>query len=223
MSQDCVWAQPALSCPDRAAFTVFACQKPICMPSLLHLPSLLCPQPYFVGNAPAGHVQLGDGTTFFHRCQLIQGVPVLKGGSGYSEYVWAAKVRNNRCAGSTHCFQRRVSQPPRDAWPHFNPCSAPFCTCRTSWATTSRSRSCCSCCRRCSSARRCRPLALPASSASSSRRCRQNCPQCDWRSGCVGVPSAPACAVRRSGHAGWACDWLNPVALCTAERLRIWA
>lgn len=103
-------------------------------------------QPYFVGNAPAGHVQLGDGTTFFHRwvgagkgksgckagraelqlhacgiarcasclwaqrvwssnhpstprfpppcrCQLIQGVPALNGGSGYSEYVWVAKVR----------------------------------------------------------------------------------------------------------------------------------
>ena len=24
-------------------------------------------QPYFVGNAPAGHVQLGGGTLFFHR------------------------------------------------------------------------------------------------------------------------------------------------------------
>ena len=25
-------------------------------------------QPYFVGNAPAGHVAVGDGTLFFHRC-----------------------------------------------------------------------------------------------------------------------------------------------------------
>lgn len=25
------------------------------------------------------------------RCQLIQGTPVLKGGSGYSEHVWVAK------------------------------------------------------------------------------------------------------------------------------------
>jgi hypothetical protein len=26
-------------------------------------------QPYFVGNAPAGHVELGEaGTLFFHRC-----------------------------------------------------------------------------------------------------------------------------------------------------------
>lgn len=62
-------------------------------------PPLLCPQPYFVGNAPAGHVQLGDGTTFLHRCQLIQGVPALKGGSGYSEYVWAAKVRSRGAEG----------------------------------------------------------------------------------------------------------------------------
>lgn len=50
-------------------------------------------QPFFVGNAPAGHVGLaGDaGTLFFHRCQLIQGVPELKGGSGYGEHVWVAK------------------------------------------------------------------------------------------------------------------------------------
>lgn len=25
------------------------------------------------------------------RCQLIQGVPVLRGGSGYSEHLWVAK------------------------------------------------------------------------------------------------------------------------------------
>lgn len=95
-------------------------------------------QPYFVGNAPAGHVQLGsDATHFFHRwaaagecriclrdalragqprcpeqpqpglaevfhllpsaplssprCQLIQGVPALRGGSGFTEHVWVAK------------------------------------------------------------------------------------------------------------------------------------
>lgn len=99
-------------------------------------------QPYFVGNAPAGHVQLGsDATHFFHRwaaaggynvcrallfrekciagcfdgrlyshvlaaavwlrfqlppslhgrCQLIQGVPVLRGSSGFKEHVWVAK------------------------------------------------------------------------------------------------------------------------------------
>lgn len=49
-------------------------------------------QPYFVGNAPAGHVQLGEqGTLFFHRCQLIQGIPALQGSSGYSDFVWVAK------------------------------------------------------------------------------------------------------------------------------------
>ncbi|KAL4856353.1 39S ribosomal protein L46 [Chlorella vulgaris] len=34
-------------------------------------------QPYFVGNAPAGH--------------LIKGVPALKDSSGFSEHVWVAK------------------------------------------------------------------------------------------------------------------------------------
>ncbi|KAL4419359.1 hypothetical protein ABPG77_001586 [Micractinium sp. CCAP 211/92] len=48
-------------------------------------------QPYFVGNAPAGHVEVDGATLFFHRCQLIQGTPVLKGGSGYGEHVWVAK------------------------------------------------------------------------------------------------------------------------------------
>lgn len=48
-------------------------------------------QPYFVGNAPAGHVGVDDSTLFFHRCQLIQGTPVLKGSSGYGEHVWVAK------------------------------------------------------------------------------------------------------------------------------------
>ena len=29
-------------------------------------------QPYFVGNAPAGHVELGErGTLFFHRCAAL--------------------------------------------------------------------------------------------------------------------------------------------------------
>ena len=50
-------------------------------------------QPYFVGNAPAGHVALSSGTFFFHRCQLIIGGPVLTPASDseWQEVVWAAK------------------------------------------------------------------------------------------------------------------------------------
>lgn len=49
-------------------------------------------QPYFVGNAPAGHVALTNGTTFFHRCQLIQGTPpALASGGQWGEIAWAAK------------------------------------------------------------------------------------------------------------------------------------
>ena len=48
-------------------------------------------QPYFVGNAPAGHVALTHGTFFFHRCQLIQGTPVLASDGQWVEVAWAAK------------------------------------------------------------------------------------------------------------------------------------
>lgn len=48
-------------------------------------------QPYFVGNAPAGHVALSSGTFFFHRCQLIHGTPSLPGGGQWREVAWAAK------------------------------------------------------------------------------------------------------------------------------------
>lgn len=48
-------------------------------------------QPYFVGNAPAGHVALTNGTFFFHRCQLIQGVPALVPGGQWGDVAWAAK------------------------------------------------------------------------------------------------------------------------------------
>lgn len=48
-------------------------------------------QPYFVGNAPAGHVALSSGTFFFHRCQLIHGTPSLPGGGHWREVAWAAK------------------------------------------------------------------------------------------------------------------------------------
>ncbi|GAB4813991.1 hypothetical protein N2152v2_001037 [Parachlorella kessleri] len=48
-------------------------------------------QPYFVGNSPAGHVETEAGTMFFNRCQLIQGTPSLRPGSGYSDYAWVAK------------------------------------------------------------------------------------------------------------------------------------
>lgn len=50
-------------------------------------------QPYFVGNAPAGHIALTNGDTFFfHRCQLIQGAPAaLVPGVQWREIAWAAK------------------------------------------------------------------------------------------------------------------------------------
>lgn len=49
-------------------------------------------QPFFIGNAPAGHVPSPQGTTmFFHRCQLIQGKPRLPQGSKYTGMVWVAK------------------------------------------------------------------------------------------------------------------------------------
>jgi len=48
-------------------------------------------QPYFVGNAPAGHVVLSSGGTMvFHRCQLIKGKPAPKG-SDCKDFVWVAK------------------------------------------------------------------------------------------------------------------------------------
>lgn len=49
-------------------------------------------QPYFVGNAPAGHVENSAGDKlFFHRCQLIQGKPALQAGGRYSDGVWVTK------------------------------------------------------------------------------------------------------------------------------------
>jgi large subunit ribosomal protein L46 len=53
-------------------------------------------QPYFVGNAPAGHAAYageGGGTVFFHRCQLIQGRPGITTDAArrWKELVWAAK------------------------------------------------------------------------------------------------------------------------------------
>ena len=48
-------------------------------------------QPYFVGNAPAGHVALPSGTFFFHLCQLIHGKPSLHSSGQYREVAWAAK------------------------------------------------------------------------------------------------------------------------------------
>jgi large subunit ribosomal protein L46 len=50
-------------------------------------------QPYFVGNAPAGHVALTNGATFFfHRCQLVQGAPPILAAEGqWGEIAWAAK------------------------------------------------------------------------------------------------------------------------------------
>ena len=51
-------------------------------------------QPFFVGNAPAGHAPgapAPEDTTFFHRCQLIDGVPALKAGGPYSDHAWVAK------------------------------------------------------------------------------------------------------------------------------------
>ena len=44
-------------------------------------------QPYFVGNAPAAHtVDENGGTVFYHRCQLVQGVPVVQ--QGYEDFAW---------------------------------------------------------------------------------------------------------------------------------------
>lgn len=48
-------------------------------------------QPFFVGNAPAGHAETGEGTTFFHRCQMIAGTVRLVPGGPYSDLRWAAK------------------------------------------------------------------------------------------------------------------------------------
>ena len=63
-------------------------------------------QPYFVGNAPAGHltttvarsvVEDDSGgprmTVFFHRCQLIKGIPKLneQARSQWNELVWVSK------------------------------------------------------------------------------------------------------------------------------------
>jgi large subunit ribosomal protein L46 len=48
-------------------------------------------QPYFVGNAPAGHVALPGGAVFFHRCQLIAGAPAPAAGGAWGELAWAAK------------------------------------------------------------------------------------------------------------------------------------
>lgn len=50
-------------------------------------------EPYFVGNAPAGHVPLpgGGGILFLHRCQLVGGAPALTAGARWGEVVWAAK------------------------------------------------------------------------------------------------------------------------------------
>jgi large subunit ribosomal protein L46 len=50
-------------------------------------------EPYFVGNAPAGHVGMASkgGSVFFHRCQLITGVPALAADAPWAEVVWAAK------------------------------------------------------------------------------------------------------------------------------------
>jgi len=50
-------------------------------------------QPYFVGNAPAGHVAVpvGAGTVFFHRCQLIQGKAALHAEARWKDFAWAAK------------------------------------------------------------------------------------------------------------------------------------
>ena len=55
-------------------------------------------QPYFVGNAPAGHAPLsesddapGGGLLFFHRCQLIKGTPALAADAAWRELLWAAR------------------------------------------------------------------------------------------------------------------------------------
>lgn len=66
-------------------------------------------QTFFVGNAPMGHHAAGGGsgsgsggaakavaaaagnTLFFHRCQLIQGVPALQAGGPWGDHAWVAK------------------------------------------------------------------------------------------------------------------------------------
>ena len=48
-------------------------------------------QVYFVGNSPAGHKELGDALTFYHRAQLIKGEVVVRGGTYNSDYVWVTK------------------------------------------------------------------------------------------------------------------------------------
>jgi large subunit ribosomal protein L46 len=55
-------------------------------------------QPYFVGNAPAGHAPLSGsdaagagGLLFFHRCQLVKGTPALAAGAAWRELLWAAR------------------------------------------------------------------------------------------------------------------------------------
>ena len=65
-------ACPGEAGPAAASHSLCCCAPHARMPA--HPPVCLCPcarlallQPYFVGNAPAGHVQLGDGATFFHR------------------------------------------------------------------------------------------------------------------------------------------------------------
>jgi large subunit ribosomal protein L46 len=48
-------------------------------------------QPFFVGNAPAGHLAAAHSTLFFHRCQLIKGRPGPLPGGIWSDHVWVAK------------------------------------------------------------------------------------------------------------------------------------
>lgn len=48
-------------------------------------------QPFFVGNAPAGHAETADGVYFFNRCQLIAGAVRLVPDGPYSDLCWAAK------------------------------------------------------------------------------------------------------------------------------------
>lgn len=49
------------------------------------------PQTYFVGNAPMGHVDHGNGKAFFHKVQLIKGEVALKQSAKAVEYVWVSK------------------------------------------------------------------------------------------------------------------------------------
>jgi large subunit ribosomal protein L46 len=64
-------------------------------------------QPYFVGNAPAGHVAVPNrGTFFFHRCQLIQGAPTaLAPGGQWGELAWAAKDELGEYITDTHTLE----------------------------------------------------------------------------------------------------------------------